>query len=78
MWCADGGDPAAGRMIEEMEAKLRSSLDDVYFKKTREVVEHLRASDGVMRVETRQSLVADLMSEMALKKGEKAAAAAAD
>ena len=26
-----------GRMIEEMEAKLRSSLDDVYFKKTREV-----------------------------------------
>ena len=78
MWCADGGDPAAGRMIEEMEAKLRSSLDDVYFKKTREVVEHLRASDDVMRVETRQSLVADLMSEMALKKGEKAAAAAAD
>ena len=24
-----------GRMIEEMEAKLRSSLDEVYFKKTR-------------------------------------------
>ena len=59
---------SVGRMIEEMEAKLRSSLDDVYFKKTREVVEHVRASDDVMRAETRQGLMAGLMNEMVLKK----------
>ena len=55
-----GGDHVVpiGRLIEEMEAKLRSSLDDVYFKKTREVVEHLRSSDNAMRVDTRQSLMA--------------------
>lgn len=68
---------SVGRMIEEMEAKLRNSLDDVYFKKTREVVEHLRASDDVMRLQTRQSLVAGLMNEMVLKKNKMAAAATA-
>ncbi len=39
-----------GRMIEEMESKLRSSLDQVYFGKTRQVVEALRTSPEFVAV----------------------------
>lgn len=67
-----------GRMIEAMEGKLRSSLDELYFKKTREVVEHLRASDGVMKLVTRQSMMAGLMNEMVAKKRVAATAGGAE
>lgn len=32
-----------GKMVEEMENKIRSSLDQVYFGKTKQVVEELRS-----------------------------------
>lgn len=37
-----------GRLIEEMESKLRNGLDQVYFGKTKEVVFTLREPMGVM------------------------------
>ncbi|PIA47890.1 hypothetical protein AQUCO_01400468v1 [Aquilegia coerulea] len=39
-----------GRMIEEMESKLRNSLDQVYFGKTREMVCMLRPPSEVLQV----------------------------
>jgi len=63
-----------GTMIEEMEGKLRNSLDQVYFGKTREVVSALRLPvDDTMRADSKQgiSLQANLISEM-LRKNNKA------
>lgn len=37
-----------GRLIEEMESKLRNGLDQVYFGKTKEVVFTLREPLGVL------------------------------
>ena len=53
-----------GKLVEDLEGKLRNTLDSVYFGKTREVVAHLRASDGVMAVDRRQSMQTSIMSEM--------------
>ena len=52
---------ALGRMIEEMENKLRAQMDAVYFGKTAEVVAHLRKAEaqelGVDRRESKQAAV---------------------
>jgi capping protein beta len=52
---------ALGRMIEEMENKLRAGMDSVYFGKTAEVVAHLRKAEtqelGVDRRESKQAAV---------------------
>jgi len=55
---------ALGRAVEEMENKLRGTLDSVYFGKTRSVVSGLRASDGEMGAERRTSLQAGIMADM--------------
>eukprot|EP00854_Cymbomonas_tetramitiformis_P017677 gene17677-21058_t len=70
---ADGHIVNIGTMIEEMENKLRNTLDQVYFGKTREVVTALRVpTDGVIRADTNEgkSKQTLLISEM-LKKQNK-------
>ncbi|KAH1230505.1 putative F-actin-capping protein subunit beta [Glycine max] len=47
---ADGHLCNMGRMIEEMESKLRNSLDQVYFGKTREMVCTLRPPSEVAQM----------------------------
>ncbi|KAK8580142.1 hypothetical protein V6N13_143268 [Hibiscus sabdariffa] len=47
---ADGHLSNMGKMIEEMEAKLRNSLDQVYFGKTREMVCNLRPPNEVVQM----------------------------
>lgn len=58
-----------GRLIEDTENRMRSTIDSVYFGKTREVVAHLRASDGVMAVERRQSAQTGIVADMLKKQG---------
>ena len=56
-----------GRMIEEMEGKLRSTLELVYFGKTREVVAALREHEGVAalsHVAAGKGQQMDLVAEM--------------
>jgi capping protein (actin filament) muscle Z-line, beta len=53
-----------GRLVEEMENKLRGTLDSVYFGQTRSVVGHLRASDGEMSGERRASMQASIMADV--------------
>ncbi|RKO98576.1 hypothetical protein CXG81DRAFT_28605 [Caulochytrium protostelioides] len=43
-----------GRMVEEMEAKLRNALQAIYFGKTRDIVNDIRSAKGM--TETRQQL----------------------
>ncbi|KAE9589115.1 hypothetical protein Lal_00000385 [Lupinus albus] len=52
---ADGHLCNMGRMIEEMESKLRYSLDQVYFGKTREMVCTLRPPSEVAQVRIPES-----------------------
>lgn len=51
-----------GRMIEDMESKMRNELETVYFGKTKEIVSRLRKQAGP------QSMTAALLGEMNLKK----------
>ncbi|KAL5981007.1 hypothetical protein ACLOJK_028927 [Asimina triloba] len=46
---SEGHLPNMGRMIEEMESKLRNSLDQVYFGKTKEMVCTLRPPFEVLQ-----------------------------
>lgn len=55
-----------GRMIEEMESKMRNGLDQVYFGKTKEVVFTLREPLGVLNASSRsgQSLQQCIINEI--------------
>ena len=58
-----------GKLIEETENKLRATIDAVYFGKTRSVVAQLRASDGEMAVDRRESLQTSLVTDMLRRSG---------
>jgi capping protein beta len=55
-----------GRMIEEMESKMRNGLDQVYFGKTKEVVFTLREPLGVLNASSHsgQSLQQCIINEI--------------
>jgi len=45
-----------GKMVEDMESKLRLTLETIYFGKTKEVVDTLRSSVGGSELEKRKNL----------------------
>ncbi|KAJ1021600.1 hypothetical protein NDA16_003737 [Ustilago loliicola] len=51
----------AGRMIEDMEAKMRNQLQEVYFGKTRDVVSHLRSTQSLEKEKRARDLQKELM-----------------
>ena len=57
-----------GRMVEEMENKIRSSLDQVYFGKTKQVVEELRSIQSASDRSNQQQLVKNLMENLGTRK----------
>eukprot|EP00252_Welwitschia_mirabilis_P022041 TRINITY_DN5830_c0_g1_i1.p1 TRINITY_DN5830_c0_g1~~TRINITY_DN5830_c0_g1_i1.p1 ORF type:complete len:271 (+),score=57.32 TRINITY_DN5830_c0_g1_i1:252-1064(+) len=63
---ADGHLSSMGRMIEEMESKMRNALDQVYFGKTREMLFTLREPSDVLTSTsaTGQSLQKTIMNDM--------------
>ncbi|KXN86059.1 F-actin-capping protein subunit beta [Leucoagaricus sp. SymC.cos] len=50
-----------GRMIEEMEIKMRNSLQEVYFGKTRDIVYDLRSVDDLERARRQKELQKELV-----------------
>lgn len=55
---------ALGRMIEDMENRLRTTMDAVYFGKSREVIAHLRkAETQELAVDRRESKQASLLAD---------------
>uniref|UniRef100_A0A914E5D0 F-actin-capping protein subunit beta n=1 Tax=Acrobeloides nanus TaxID=290746 RepID=A0A914E5D0_9BILA len=49
-----------GKMIEELESKMRSMLNDVYFGKTRQIVGDLRTTENYSELKNREEFVDDL------------------
>jgi capping protein beta len=56
-----------GRMIENMESKLREELYEIYFSKTREVVDSVRSLKGMEAANRAHSLQAAIMAERGSK-----------
>jgi len=58
-----------GRMIEDMENRMRDSLQDVYFGKTKSTVNRLYKSGGTSIDASRDAMASALRSEMARRGG---------
>ena len=63
--------PNMGRMIEDMENRMRDSLQDVYFGKTRSTVNRLYKVSGGELDKRKDALAGSLMEEMARRGGAK-------
>lgn len=50
-----------GRMIEDMEIKMRNLLQEVYFGKTRDIVFDLRSIEGLERARQQKALQKELV-----------------
>jgi len=53
-----------GELIEEMENKLRHTLDQIYFSKTRDIVKYLRNPGGVAREKLHKQMQQGIRAEM--------------
>lgn len=51
-----------GRMIEDMEAKMRNQLQEVYFGKTKDIVGSLRSTDSLAKQKQAKDLQKELMN----------------
>jgi capping protein beta len=58
-----------GRMIEDMENRMRDSLQDVYFGKTKSTVNKLYRANGAEMEANKQALARGLQDEMARRAG---------
>ena len=58
-----------GKMVEEMENKIKSTLNEIYFGKTKDIVNGLRSvqplSDAKQQAALRQDLAAALQKRQA-------------
>jgi capping protein (actin filament) muscle Z-line, beta len=50
-----------GRMVEDMEIKMRNLLQEVYFGKTRDVVNDLRSLDDLEKIRRQRELQKELV-----------------
>jgi capping protein (actin filament) muscle Z-line, beta len=50
-----------GRMVEDMEIKMRNLLQEVYFGKTRDVVNDLRSLDDLEKTRRQRELQKELV-----------------
>ena len=60
-----------GKMIEEMENRMRDSLQDVYFGKTKATVNKLYQAGGAQIEDAKKALASNLQAEMARRGGAK-------
>lgn len=60
-----------GRMVEDMENKIRNTLNEIYFSKTRDIVNGLRSvqplADGKAQEELRRDLISAIAKKNAVK-----------
>jgi len=60
-----------GSLVEDMENKMRTSLNTIYFGKTKDIVNDLRKKQGVKFAASSAAMQKDLMAGAAQKKGPK-------
>ena len=53
-----------GRMVEEMEMKMRHQLRDVYFGKTKDTVNDLRSIDSLTETRKQQQIQKEIMAKL--------------
>ncbi|KAF9374839.1 hypothetical protein CPC16_001045 [Podila verticillata] len=53
-----------GRMVEEMEIKMRHLLRDVYFGKTKDTVNDLRSIDSLTESRKQQAIQKEIMAKL--------------
>jgi len=56
-----------GKMIEEMEFKLRSTLETIYFGKTKDIVNNLRTSVGTQQLNAQSKLQDEIKRSLGQK-----------
>jgi capping protein beta len=56
-----------GRMVEDMENKIRSTLNEIYFSKTRDIVNGLRSINPLSEQKARGELKKDLAAALKLR-----------
>jgi len=53
-----------GRMIEDMEIRLRQTIETIYFGKTKDIANDLRQSQGVSAIKQKQNVQKQIGSAM--------------
>lgn len=53
-----------GRIVEDMEIKIRGSLQDIYFGKTKDIVNDLRSYQDLTSVKKQQAMQAALLGRL--------------
>jgi capping protein beta len=53
-----------GRMVEEMEIKMRNSIQDIYFGKTRDILNSLRSINDLNSVKNQNAIQAQLLGRL--------------
>lgn len=60
-----------GRMVEDMENKIRSTLNEIYFGKTRDIVNGLRSASTLSDQRAKAELKNDLAKALKLRQATK-------
>lgn len=53
-----------GRMVEDMENKIRNTLNEIYFSKTKDIVNSLRSVQPICETKQQQALKQDLAAAL--------------
>lgn len=53
-----------GQLVEEMENKIRNTLNDIYFGKTKDIVNGLRSTIPAAELKQRENMMSDLSSAL--------------
>ncbi|KAL7424164.1 F-actin-capping protein subunit beta [Cryptotrichosporon argae] len=61
--------PNVGRMVEDMEIKMRNLLSSVYFGKTKDVINELRSQAGLEHKSREDMLRAELAGKLGARRG---------
>lgn len=61
-----------GRMVEDMENKIRTTLNEIYFGKTRDIVNGLRSINTLSDQKQKAELKKDLANALKMRQANKA------
>jgi capping protein beta len=57
-----------GRLIEDMETKMRNSIQDIYFGKTKDIVNDLRSITDLIEARKQEAIKSELAAKLSLRK----------
>lgn len=58
-----------GRMIEDMENKMRATIQEIYFGKTKDIMNDLRSLTDLKTIKTQANMQAQLLSRLKERTG---------